>query len=295
MTLQNLKGKKMHAVKIASWIVFFYIAYCCFLFVLQRQMMFPRNMIETPSEIKVDIPGLEKNWLNTSHGKIEAWFIPPAPGTGEEPVPAVIFAHGNAELIDFWPEELGKFTKLGMGLLLVEYPGYGRSAGKPSQKSITEAFVAAYDLLAVREDIDASRIVLFGRSIGGGAVCQLAARRPSAALILMSAFTSARSFALRYLVPGFLVMDPFDNKGVVSSYSGNVLIIHGKYDDVIPYSHGTALYQAAKQGKMITYQSGHNDCPPKWSVFWQDVESYLHSIGIVKKQVRELQENNLPD
>ncbi len=286
MKIMNLKGKKMHAIKIASWTVFFYIAYCCFLFVMQRQMMFPRNMIVTPSEVKLNIPGLEKDWINTSYGNVETWFIPPAPGTVEGPAPVVIFAHGNAELIDFWPQELGKFTKLGMGLLLVEYPGYGRSAGKPSQESITEAFVTAYDILVARKDVDKSRIVLFGRSIGGGAVCQLAAKRPSAALILMSAFTSASSFASRYLVPGFLVMDPFDNKKVVSSYSGNVLIIHGNHDEVIPYSHGDALYQAAKQGKMITYQSGHNDCP-KWSVFWQDTESYLNSIKIIKKTKKQ--------
>ena len=80
----------------------------------------------------------------------------------------VIFAHGNGELIDYWPDELKKFNDFGLGVLLVEYPGYGRSDGTPTQKSISEAFEAAYDMLVSRPDVDAERIILFGRSVGGG-------------------------------------------------------------------------------------------------------------------------------
>jgi fermentation-respiration switch protein FrsA (DUF1100 family) len=193
----------------------------------------------------------------------------------------VIFAHGNAELIDFWPETLKKFTLLGVGMLLVEYPGYGRSQGTPSQGSITEALVGAYDTLAERKDVDSSRIVLFGRSLGGGAICALAAQRPAAALILLSTFVSIQSFARNFFVPGFLVRDPFDNLAVVSSYSGPVLIMHGRNDDIIPYNHGKALYGAALNGQMITYECQHNDCPPSWEVFWQDVQSFLLDAGIL--------------
>ena len=273
-------GEKMQIVlKIAGWGALFYLGYCCFLFLVQRQMLFPRYVIEKPAETPGDIPGLEKIWLDTAFGKVESWFLPPAPSRKTGPAPAVIFAHGNAELIDFWPEELKKFTHLGIGVLLVEYPGYGRSEGTPSQGSIGEAFAVAYDHLVQRADVDASRIILLGRSIGGGVICDLAARRPSAALILMSTFTSARSFASRYLVPGVLVRDPFDNLSVVESYPKPILIIHGKHDEVIPYRHGVSLYKAAKHGKMITYDCGHNDCPPNWDIFWQAIESHLRSNG----------------
>jgi len=51
--------------------------------------------------------------------------------------------------------------------------------------------------------------------------------------------------------------------------------MHGTHDEVIPYRHGVSLYKAAKQGKMVTYNSGHNDCPPNWGVFWRDVELFL--------------------
>ena len=258
-----------------------YLAYCLLLFLLQRQFLFPRFRINVPWGVAERIPGLEKFWLDTTYGKIEAWFLPPAPNRGTEPAPAIIFAHGNGELIDFWPEQLNAFTLLGIGVLLVEYPGYGRSEGTPSQESITGGFIAAYDILVTREDVDASRIVLFGRSLGGGAVCRLAVNRPSVALILLSTFTSVESLASKFLVPSFIVQDPFDNLAVVGSYAAPVLVAHGKNDDLIPYSHGLALYQAAKRGKMLTYDCGHNNCPSGWGRFLRDVESFLHGAGII--------------
>jgi hypothetical protein len=149
--------------------------------------------------------------------------------------------------------------------------------------------VAAYDALVARKDVDPSRIVLFGRSLGGGAVCALAAKRPSAALILLSTFTSVQSLASHFLVPGFLVLDPFDNLALVGSYSGPVLVVHGSNDNLIPYDHGTALYRAAQRGKMLTYDCRHNDCPPSWDAFWQDVESFLLGAGIISAPKSDLQ------
>jgi len=106
---------------------------------MQRQMLFPRYLIETPSG-NDNISGLEKIWIDTSFGKVETWFLPPADSRVSGLAPAVIFAHGNGELIDFWPHELKKLNRLGIGVLLVEYPGYGRSAGKPSQERIKRSY-----------------------------------------------------------------------------------------------------------------------------------------------------------
>ncbi len=268
-------------IKYILWPLCIYIVYCGLLFLFQRQLMFPRGMIPTPLSSGPQIPGLEKIWLDLEFGKVESWYMPPSSGGSAGPAPAVIFGHGNGELIDFWPEELSEFARLGMALLLVEYPGYGRSTGSPSQKSITETFVAAYDVLSSRKDVDPSRIILFGRSLGGGGVCALAAERPSAAMILMSTFTDARSFAKRYLAPAFLVRDPFDNLTVVKKYPAPVLIVHGRQDTVIPYSHGIALHNAARHGKLITYEAGHNDCPPDWRMFWQHVRTFLRENKII--------------
>jgi fermentation-respiration switch protein FrsA (DUF1100 family) len=276
-------GTKVHIMlQIAIGVLLLYAAYGCLLFLFQRQILFPRYQIQGPSGMGKQIPGLEKIWLDTKGGKVEAWFLPAALSHATGSQPAVIFAHGNAELIDFWPEELQKFPALGMGVLLVEYPGYGRSEGSPTQKSITEAFVAAHDALVARKDVDPSRIVLMGRSLGGGAVCALATERPSAALILLSTFTSVRACASSFLVPGFLVLDPFDNLSVVSAFSGPSLIIHGRHDNIIPYKHGIALYRGAQRGQLLTYDCRHNDCPPSWDTFWKDVGAFLLDAEIIK-------------
>jgi hypothetical protein len=267
--------------KYILWTLCLYLAYCGLLFLLQRHILFPRNQIAQPIQAGQPIAGIEKLWLDMDGEKVEAWFIPAVDSPSANPRPVVIFGHGNGELIDFWPDALREFTGLGIGVMLVEYPGYGRSAGSPSEDSITQTFVTAYDQLTSREDVDPSRIIFLGRSLGGGAVCALARLRPSAALILMSTFTSAKSFAKKFLVPPFMVRDPFDNLTVVKNYPNPVLIIHGKHDTIIPFSHGQALHQAAKQGEKITYNAGQNDCPPDWDVFWKDVEGFLRRHGII--------------
>ncbi len=267
--------------KIIGWTLIIYCGYCIFLFLMQRSIIFPRHQIPPPTDTAITISGLEKIWLDTEFGKIETWYLPPVPGPKARPAPAVIFGHGNGELIDFWPQALQNFNRMGIGLLLVEYPGYGRSSGTPSQKSITGTFMAAYDALVSREDVDPSRIILFGRSLGSGAVCALARQRPSAALILMSAFTSVHSMASKFLAPKFLIRDPFNNLEVAKDYKGPVLVIHGQFDSIIPFAHGANLHRVAKNSRLITYESGHNDCPPDWDQFWKDIKLFLANNELI--------------
>ncbi|MEW6673611.1 MAG: alpha/beta hydrolase [Thermodesulfobacteriota bacterium] len=271
----------MTIVKTVVWALLLYSAYAGFIFLMQRHIMFPRGMIPSPTQAPPKLPGLERIWLETSSGKVEAWYLPPSTPL-LRPGPIAIFAHGNGELIDFWPDELYPFCRMGIGVLLVEYPGYGRSGGSPSQKSITEAFATAYDLLKRRPEIDSDRIVLVGRSIGGGAVCALAKIRPSAAMILMSTFTGVSAFAKNFLVPPLFIRDPFDNLAAVKTYPKPILLTHGRHDEVIPYQHGVKLHQAARNGKLLTYECGHNDCLLGAGTFWQDVETFLRESGILK-------------
>jgi pimeloyl-ACP methyl ester carboxylesterase len=174
----------------------------------------------------------------------------------------------------------------GLGWSL-KYPGYGRSQGSPTQASITEAFVAAYDALLDHPQVDPTAIVLFGRSVGGGAVAALAAQRPSAALILFSTFTNVRSFATRYGLPGWAVRDPFDTLAVVQAYRQPVLIFHGRRDRTIPYVHAVTLHQAASQGELISLACDHNDCVTDWERFWQEVQPFLREAGVLRTSKEE--------
>jgi pimeloyl-ACP methyl ester carboxylesterase len=192
-----------------------------------------------------------------------------------------LFAHGNAELIEYWPDMLDGLRRMGISLFLPEYRGYGRSAGSPSQETITRDFIQFTDELVKRKDVDPSRIIFIGRSIGGGAVCSLISHRRPAALILMSTFTSVTAMARRFLMPGFLVQDPFDNLSAVSRLDIPILIVHGRQDNLIPWEHGQELHRAAPGSRFITYQADHNTCPPDWKVFFEDVRTFLSESGLL--------------
>ena len=185
--------------------------------------------------------------------------------------PAVMFAHGNGELIDYWLRDFQTPRQWGLGIFLVEYPGYGRSGGAPSEASITATMLAAYDHLAGRPEIDAGRIIGYGRSLGTGAVCGLARDRRVAALVLESAFTSVSDLAWRAGLPGFLVRDPFDNLSVVRDFDGPALILHGERDEHIPVDHSRRLDRAARRSKLHVFDCGHNDCPRPWT----EIRSFL--------------------
>ena len=73
---KDKRGTAVHAmVKIALGVLVVYSAYCLFLYFFQRHLLFPRFHIEKPSGTQQNIPGLEKMWLNTSHGRVEAWTL----------------------------------------------------------------------------------------------------------------------------------------------------------------------------------------------------------------------------
>lgn len=260
-------------------VVIAYGTYALLVFLLQRQILYPGRYIKASGQLPAGIFPIE---VVTAMGSSEAWFMPPLNRKKGERRPLVIFFHGNGEIIDYLPKQAEGFRGLGLGVLLVEYPGFGRSAGKPSEKSITGTAVAAYDAVLKREEIDPERIIIFGRSLGGGAACALAARRPSAALILQSTFTSTRPFARNYLAPGFLVRDAFDNSKVVSRYRQPILLFHGSSDTIVPAEHSRRLQQSAPRARLIEFPCGHNDFPPDWREFYRLIAVFLRDAGIVE-------------
>jgi uncharacterized protein len=110
----------------------------------------------------------------------------------------------------------------------------------------------------------------------------LAARRPVAALILESTFTSIRSMAGRYGLPGFMCSDPLDNLSVVTEWNKPLLILHGTRDRVVPYTHGQALAAANPAAEFITWENvDHNDYPAPISKSWPAVRVFLERAGVL--------------
>ena len=251
-----------------------YAAWALLLFLAQRRIIFPGGG-PAPAGAETGVPGLRRFWIDIGGGRVEAWFVPPE---GGGPAPALLFAHGNAELIDHSVRDMASFARSGIGVMLVEYPGYGRSGGSPSAASIERGVLAAYDLLAAQPEVDRTRIVGYGRSLGAAPIAALSRERALAAMVLQSAFTSLRPFAHSYLLPGFLVRDPMDVEGPLRAFSGPLLLIHGERDEVVPVAHGRMLAAAGQDVTFLTHGCGHNDCPPDWAAHVESVAAFLFEI-----------------
>ena len=248
---------------------------------VERYATFPSPPRSAWNEAARVSNGGEQLWLDADGERVEAWLLPPRNAHGKYPL--IISAHGNGELIDMQPGNFSAARAAGAGVLLVEYPGYGRSAGSPSERSVSAAMVAAFDWAVADPRIDARRIVGHGRSLGGGAIAQLAARRPLAALVLESTFTSLAEIIRGYGVPDLLVLNRLDTRAVLKRYHGPVLILHGSRDSSIPVEHAYALHAAAPQSELHVFACGHNDCPPHWEL----VRSFLASNGVCRNSDQE--------
>jgi fermentation-respiration switch protein FrsA (DUF1100 family) len=203
-------------------------------------------------------------WLHSSDGNtIHAWWFPCREARG-----AVLFCHGNAgNLSHRTGTILPLMQALGKSVLIFDYPGYGRSEGKPSEAGCYAAADAAYDWLAGSAGVAPENTVLFGESLGGGVATDLAVRRRHQALVLVKTFTSVPDMARKQLLTSSvssLVHNHFDNLAKISRCPGPVFIAHGDRDRLIPLSQARKLEEAAPAPKQfyLLESSDHNDPLP---------------------------------
>lgn len=188
-----------------------------------------------------------------------------------EAIYTILFSHGNAEDIGMVEPFVWRLRDEGFNVLTYDYPGYGTSSGTPSEENSYAAIDAAYDYLISEKHVDPKRIILFGRSLGGGIALDLAFRRPVGGLILESTFTSAFRVVTRYPI---LPFDKFENIKKIDKVSCPVLIIHGTNDRTIPIYHGRLLFEKAKEPKLALWVQGanHND------VLYKDETLYFDTL-----------------
>jgi fermentation-respiration switch protein FrsA (DUF1100 family) len=230
------------------------------LYVTQSSMVFypeiGREIVATPAQSGLPYEDVQ---LKTADGiSLHGWFIPAAQERG-----TVLFLHGNAGNISHRLDSIRMFHRLGYSTLIFDFRGYGNSGGKPGEEGTYRDAEAAWRYLAEQRHIPPCRIVLFGESMGGAIAAQLAGLKKPAALVIASGFTSVPDLAQQlypYLPARWLARIRYDTQGYLRTVTVPVLIAHSPQDDIVPYSHGQALFAAANPPKQfLELAGGHND------------------------------------
>lgn len=214
-----------------------------------------RDIAFTPSHWNLTFDDVR---LKTQDGEeIAGWYIP-----AENAEWTVLFFHGNGGNIGDRVEIVGALHGMGLNVLIIDYRGYGRSTGKPSEEGTYRDALAAWDYLTSTRGASPESIVVYGRSLGGAVACRLSAEKEPGALILESAFTSIRDMAAErfpYLPVRFFCRFNYDTLEDIKSVRCPVLVAHSKSDETVPYEQGRRIFEAAPEPKRFAELStGHN-------------------------------------
>jgi protein-L-isoaspartate(D-aspartate) O-methyltransferase len=228
---------------------------------LQRRMIyFP--MVHVPPPGESGLAGIEAVRFTTSDGlELQAWFLPVE---HPPPRPTVIVFNGNAGNRAHRVELGDALRHRGFQVLLVDYRGYGGNPGTPTERGLALDSRAARAYLATRDDVDPSRLVYFGESLGAAVAVDLATEFPPSALILRSPFTSMSDVGQHHypiLPVGLLVRDRFPTIDRVQRLQAPLLVIAGDEDRIVPFEQSQRVYESAPEPKEFVVIAGadHND------------------------------------
>jgi fermentation-respiration switch protein FrsA (DUF1100 family) len=221
---------------------------------------------------------VEESSLTASDGTIiSAWFMAPPgwrPGAG-----AVLLSHATNGNVSTWQKLAARWQREARRSVLVyDYPGYGRSGGRPTEVGCYAAAEAAFTWLTERKKVPARQVILVGSSLGSAMATELAARHDNRLLVLVGAFTSFPDLA-QEKVPCYparwLVHNRLDNLARIDRARGPVFIAHGTNDHVVPFWMGERLFEKARGPKRFFRLAGHKHSHPTRPAFFRAVRDYL--------------------
>lgn len=221
-------------------------------------------------------PGVEDVWLRTADGVQLHAFWAPAPGDA----PVLVWSHGNAGNISQRLPVLQALQALGVGVLAYDYRGYGRSDPlRPTEDGVYADVDAAYAWVRAR-GVPATRVVLFGESLGGAVSLAAAQKHPVAGVALLSTFQSLQAVGrFHYGLVALAAGDAFDNLTRVAALRVPVLIQHGDQDEIIPVTHGRALATAAgARARYVELAGGHHNDVLGWPEVLHRVATFARDV-----------------
>jgi len=190
--------------------------------------------------------------------RLSAWYVPSQANRG-----VVLFSHGNGGNISYNLPFVEILHRAGLSTFIYDYRGYGRSQGKPTEEGTYSDIAGAWQYLTENRKVPAGQIILYGQSLGGPIAAKLAAEKSPAALILDSTFTSFVDIAghhYPFLPVRWLARFDYSTLDHVKKVRCPVLVIHSTDDEIVPFSQGVALYEAAPEPRaFVKLRGGHND------------------------------------
>jgi len=227
------------------------------LYANQRALMyFPDTAHTTPAE--AGLPEATELPLTAADGvHITAWFVAP-----QADKPVIVFFHGNGGSLRYSVARFRELIGAGIGLVALEYRGYGGNEGSPSEAGLIADGEVAYAYAAAH--YPTKQIVIWGQSLGSGVAVAVAAEKPVGRIILEAPFTSTAAVAsIRYwYIPVSLLMkDQFHSDTRIQKVTASLLILHGMKDQVVPFAMGERLFELANKPKHIVrfLDAGHDD------------------------------------
>jgi fermentation-respiration switch protein FrsA (DUF1100 family) len=201
--------------------------------------------------------GATEVWLTTRDGvRLNAWWVPASSGQL-----VTVFFHGNGGNLTHRTPHMRAIASAGSAVLIIDYRGYGKSAGTPAESGLYADADAAYEWL-ISQGHSPKKIIIQGESLGTAVAVELAGRKACAGVVLEAPFNSASQVAAGLLpLLGPLVIRVYNSKEKVGKIRAPLLFIHGDRDEVIPYKLGRDLFDAAPEPKSFWTipGAGHNN------------------------------------
>jgi fermentation-respiration switch protein FrsA (DUF1100 family) len=225
----------------------------------RRLIYFPMGGVPSAADFGTHVTAVS---FPTADGlDLNAWWFPAAMSP---PRATVLVFNGNAGNRAYRVPLAEALRRRGFHVLLVDYRGFGGNPGMPTERGLAADSRAAYTYVATRADVDASRLVYFGESLGSAVAVDLASERPPSALILRSPFTSMVDIGRHHypLLPvRWLLRDRFAPIDRIGRIRSPILVIAGDRDSIVPLEHSRRLYDAAGSPKALKVIRGadHND------------------------------------
>ena len=239
--------------------IFLYIIVGILLFFIQRKILFNKsNKPNKPEEY--GLKEVKEVFIETSDNiKLISWFCSP-----KKNLPLLIYFHGNSFDIGERAYKIKRYIHKGWGVFLVAWRGYSGNRGIPTEKNLYIDGLAALNWVKNNTDYENSNIILYGESLGSGVAVELGLKSSFKSIILEAPFTSVGDIGqMKYPIypVKYFTLDKFDNLSKIDKIVSPLLIIHGKKDEVVPYSHSLQLFEKAKNPKkhLCVDEAMHNN------------------------------------